>query len=237
MKPKQKIDIIWWKKASFYFFAGAVLIVDVLVLAFVFPSQVGQILNHWQKIFSTTNDVAVLTYVSNILAAQDNKTVEAYKDRARAALPDEKKSAGFISGFTKFAARYGVAVKSLSFSPGLISTSSAATGFLKTNTSGEVEVFGNVKGIPADLIVSADAASLKVFLNALNKASQLVGVTTVYYTSLGKNDATTNISLLIYYQPTQFSAKEWKRVKPLTSDDMTFLQGLPKSDQFTLQSE
>ncbi len=226
----KKIDLKILKYFSFYIIVGGIFLLEIIVLSLMFPPQITKLVTNWQNLSDNSHEVTVLKKAGDALATQNKSLVGPYLIRSRLALPDEKKAAGLISGLTNFAGNYGVAVKTFDFSPGLISTASASTGFLQTNTGGEVIFPVGVKAIMATLTVTADPSSLKLFFEALQKASQIIGVTLVDYS---KNTA--NISVLIYYQPVNGNTIDWQNIKTLTSDDISFLETLPNEDKFILK--
>lgn len=225
---KNNLNLV--RQYGFYLVVGGVFLLESIVLASFFPQQITKLVTNWQSLSESNRQVTVFKDVSAALTAQNKNSVGPYLARARSTLPDEKKTAGLISGLTKFAGNYGVAVKTFDFSPGLISTASASTGFLQTNTSGEVIIAGGVKAIPATLTVTADPTSLKSFFDALLKASQLVSVTLVDYLN-----NTANISILIYYQPVDTKTIDWQNIKTLTKEDILFVGTLATEDQFILK--
>lgn len=236
MKTPIKLDLKVFNQFSFYIIFGGVCLFCSAIIIFAFPPQVSSFMTTWQNFQQTKKDVAALTDINSALTTQNASSIKPYLDRATFALPDEKKTAGLISGLTNFANNYGVAIQTLEFSPGLISTQSASTGFLSTNETGDVIIPGGVRAVPATLTATGDPTSLKSFLDALQRASQIIGVTLVNYSTPEKGGTgTANISILIYYQPIDTAAIDWKNIKTLTTDDITFLETLSNEDKFTLK--
>ncbi|MBI3887455.1 hypothetical protein HY310_00110 [Candidatus Microgenomates bacterium] len=226
------------KKHIFFYLAIIVfLLVEISIIAMVLPPQISNLIGGWQDLMQVSKDVNELNGVNIALTTQDKASIEPYLIRASASLPDEKKSAGFISGFTRFAAKYGVSVITADFSPGLVSSPSAMTGFLKAAPNGDLIVVGGVKAISISVSVVGDPTSIKTLFDEIEKASQLIDITEAQYYSADKGNNSAKISMLVYFQPVNPSTIKWEDVKTLNEDDINFLGALPTVDQFKLLSE
>lgn len=225
-----------WGHLSFYFLILAVLLAQVLVFVFYVPAQVSQVLSDRETVDQDATEVATLISAVAIVKTLDKTGLNHFLAMATAALPDEKKTAGVVAGMSTLAGNYGVAVKSLEFSPGLISTSSAAvTG----STLAETSVGNGVKQISATLNMAASLPSLMAFLKGLNQTSQVIGVSSVDFSGSVGQANSAGLALQIYYQPPrQFvSSTAAKSLKILSAQDTQLLESLPEKDVFTVPSE
>lgn len=213
------------KQYVFYLGLGVVVLAEVFFAAVILPCWINSIGDDRSNLEKTTSEVTELIQTLDYLTQIDKPTLAALLLKANAALPDEKKTSGLVSGLSKLASSSGVLIKTLEFSPGLISTSSAVP----------VVSPAGIKTIPAIMTVQADLNSLIVFLQKLDKASQLLGVSDLKYTANSSDGNKANLGLHIYYQPPSKSAVLWKQSSPLTIQEQKSLDDLSSQDIFILQ--
>lgn len=235
MTRKNNIDTQKILKYLPYLVMAIIMFIDAVLLMIIFPVEIIKLGDAWINYQSVQQENQNLKNINEILTVQDQKSVEPYVIKARAALPGEKKTAGLITGLSSFAAKYGVAIKTLDFSPGLIATSSALTGYNMTNNQGEIDLKANVKALPVSFTADTDISSLTKFLNALKITSQMLGVTTISFTQ-GPINGNVSVGVLVYYQPTSFSKTSWGNTKKLSAIDIELLGSFPTEDVFKLPS-
>lgn len=216
-------------KYGLYILLGGIFLIEIFfVILFMIP-QVFKFYENWTALQEDSKVVSSLVLATQTISEQKPEDIKPYFNRAQAALPNEKKAAGFLTGLTNFAAKYGVAVSAFDFSPGLISTSSAATAYILTNEAGEITAAEGVKAVPANLTVSGKITSIKSFLDALKNTSQILSVTTIDY-SLDS----ARLSLLIFYQPLSDNKTIWNQLEPLSAEEINFLGTFNERDVFKL---
>ncbi|MCL4397489.1 hypothetical protein M1403_00420 [Patescibacteria group bacterium] len=234
MKTNNSLDLKKIRPYFFFIFLFVVFAAELGVLVIFAPSLYSTILSARASLAAQTAEVNTLSDLVTALNQTDPANLAALQKKVTAALPDEKKTAGVVTGLTRLASSSGVVVNSLEFSPGLISTGSATA--VVTNTSGEIVLGGGVKAIPAQLTVTADVPAVSRFLADLAKSSQMIGVTSVEYTHSGPKTSTA-LGLLLYFQPPKEGAVTPKQVQPLTSQEVGLAQSLPQEDIFTVAPE
>lgn len=222
------------KQYVFYLVLGAIVLGEVFFALGILPGWVNGIGDDRSNLETVTSEVTELTKTLNYLTQIDKPTLASLLVKANAALPDEKKTSGLVSGLSKLASSSGALIKTLEFSPGLISTSSAIPT-IPPAASEQVIKDGGIKTLPAIMTVQADFNSLIFFLQKLDKASQLLGVSGLKYTANASEGNQTNIGLYIYYQPPEVSTVLWKQSTPLTLQEQKSLDDLSSQDIFTLQ--
>lgn len=237
MKNKPSFDLKQLKGISFYLIAGAVICLEVIGALLFFPAQIGQLRQTQASLGDLEREVSSMEDAAKIIKDNQPNVTEENLKKAMAALPNEKKTSGIVSGIANLASEHGVAVKTLEFSPGLISTASAITGYRPISPSGEVDVGGGVKSIPAFLTVEANLSQIESFLKAVYASSQILGVTMISHSVTPQGLESAKIGLLIYYMPLKEGPLNWKNVKPLGQTDLKLLQTLPEQDLYTIPSE
>lgn len=221
-----KINLKKIKAAGFYLVAAAIILVEVIIGLVFIPSRLELLYTNSQKITSESTEITSMENVVKSIQNVDKNQLDIYTQKTNAAIPMDKKTTGIISGISSLASNYGVAVKNIEFSPGVIST-----------TSVQVSQTASISGvlyIPAQLTVSSDLNSLIKFLTALRSVSQIIGVSDVAYSAAAGSGVTTTTQLLIYYLPASYNPVSLSGVKPLTTGEMKILDTLPQKDIFTL---
>ena len=94
---------------------------------------------------------------------------------------------------------------------------------------------GGIKAVNASMTVIADLNSLIDFLAKINKASQLLGVSSLRFGSQTGDNKQSSIEFYILYQPTKESSVLLKQVTPLTEMENKVLESLSSKDIFILQ--
>ena len=221
-------------KYNFYFAIGFLVILEILVAVFVLPGQYKQIGQEQAQLDQVNTDINNLNQSLSSLSQIDAKTLNNYFDKASAALPDEKKTSGLITGLSKLASASGMVMESLEFTPGLISTES---GLPAPPPVPAVIQGGGIQSTTAFMVVSGDLPSLTTFLRNLHKASQLLGIYGVKYRVLSAAGLQTEVDIYVYYQPAQNIEELWKHSVALSDTDKEVLSKLAGKDIFNLQSE
>ena len=217
------MDLKKIKPYLFYIFAGGIIILELVVMIFLFPAQISKISQNWQDLQDVTKETTDLTKTIAALANSDKNNLKQNLDKATAALPDKKKTSGLVTGLSDLAGQNGVIIKNLEFSPGKLATGSAD----------ESTTIGNgVKAVSASMEIGADLPTLIVFLGKLQKVSQILGVTSVDFTGKGAS-----LPFLVYYQPPRQGTLNWKQVELLTTQETQVLKSLDATDIFTLPPE
>lgn len=211
------------KPYYFYFFAGIILLANLIAVFWFLPNQVKKNSQKWQNLQQTNQEIAELSKTISNLENSDKNNLTQNLSKATAALPDKKKTSGLATGLSDLAGQNGAPIKALEFSPGKLATGSAD----------ESTTVGNgVKAISASLEIGTDLPTLVVFLKKLQKVSQILGITSVEFT--GKS---ASLLLLVYYQPPRAGVLNWKQVELLTAAETEALKSLDAKDVFTLPSE
>ncbi len=232
MKNKVQIDPAKIRPYLFYLVIFFVLAVESGLLIFIGWPAVGRIFEAKEKLAADTAETENLKFLVSSISQSDEASLNSFVDLTRAALPDEKKTGGVILGLIRLASGSGVAVNNLEFSPGLVSTGSAAV----VSVVNEGTLGNGVLYVPASLGVTAGFGSLANFLETLGNSSQLIGVKEVDYSQAGSK-AEAKLGLEIYYQPPKTGAVSWKQVKPLTPGEAEQINSLPSKDIFTIGPE
>lgn len=212
---------------------GIILLVEVLSLAFYFPKKIFELWDLKGRITLLSSDVKLLAQAQQELAAVDATQLSSYLKLAEVALPDEKKVAGLITGLTDVASSSGVAVKTVSFSPGRISVSTASAGVVGGGT-GEVEIGDKVRAIPVTMTVASSLTQFLDYLKKLQAASQLLGVTGITYSLSGQSGG--DLNLIVYYLPGRLGKPGWQYIPVISAEDLKVLSDLSPLDIFNLPS-
>lgn len=209
------------------------VVVSEIIFGFIFfPPMIKNIQENFAKKDLVNLEIAELTTVLDSLAKINKENLGIDLSKAGAALPDQKKTAGLVTGLSNLALTSGVTVKNLEFSPGLISSGSAS---LEKKPTEDVIKGGGVKAVIASMTVLSDLDSLVDFLSKMDKASQLLGVSDVMFGHDISSGSQAKIGLYIYYQPLVDSVLLAKQILPLTETENKVLQGLSSKDIFILQ--
>lgn len=207
---------------------GLVILVEVWFLAFYLPGKIFGLLELRDQVTRLSQDVGQLATANEQLGAVDNTQLAAELTVAEVALPDEKKVAGLISGLGSLASSSGVLVKSIAFSPGRVSTSSADL----TGGGSEIEVGDKVRAIPVTMTVTSSLEQFLDYLERLEAASQLLGVTEINYSLSGPTGG--DLGLLVYYLPARTGKPSWQHIPSISSEDLAVLSKVSPLDIFNL---
>lgn len=233
------------KKFTFGFYIVAALIIGVeLIFAVLFfPS-------FWQRILAASETAATAAVdlkekqtALAILSQTDEEKLQVGLGKALAALPEEKKISGLVTGLTTLASQSGIVVKGLEFAPGVISTRSAQLDRQKAAEPElgpgleEIVIGSGVKAIPVDVSLAGSLEQLADFLKNLTQTSQILGVTAVDYRQSSKAAPETTLSVLIYYQLPKENKINWNQVKPLSGLAIKIVEALPDRDFFLVPPE
>lgn len=222
------------KKYNFYIAIFTVILVEILFAFLVLPSGVNTINDNRSKLKALNSEIANLTQIIDSLENMDTKNLNNDLQKASAALPDQKKTAGLVTGLTNLASTSGVLLKNLEFAPGLISTDAASLAILR-NPGEDIIKGEGIKAVNASMVVIADLNSLIDFLAKINKASQLLGVSSLHFGSQTGDNKQASIEFYILYQPAKKSSILLKQVTPLTESEKKVLESLSSKDIFILQ--
>lgn len=209
-----------------------VLLTNILILVFVLPNKIFQIIDIKNQVDIISVEAKQLGLANEKLAAVDIGQLSTAAEIAGVGLPDEKKVAGLITGLGTVASSSGVVVKSISFSPGRVSTASAETNVV---SSGEVEIGASVRAIAVTMTVNSSLGQFLDYLKKLQVASQLLGVTGMSYLLSGTTPGG-EVNLLVYYLPARIGKPSWLSVPTIDPSDLEVLAKLSRSDIFTLPS-
>lgn len=208
---------------------AVVILAEVLSLAFYFPGKIFELLDLRDKVVLLSADVKQLSSANEQLAAVDNAQLDSALAIAETALPDEKKVAGLISGLGKVASSSAVVVKTISFSPGQIST-----GAGQVSVGADDKTIGDgVRAIPVSMSVSSSLVNSLDYLRKLQAASQLLGVTGLNYSLLGPTSGG-EMGLVVYYLPRRFGRPTWQYIPAIEATDLEVLSKLSPADIFNL---
>lgn len=230
----KSLDIkINWSQLVFYFLVLVAFLAEGWFFSFFVPGQLAAILFSKDAVDRNAKEIADLQVALQKIQQADQESLSRYAHLATIALPNDKKTGGIVTGMSSLAATYGVGVKSLEFSPGLISSEEAD---LRNNFP--VSLGGGVRQITANLTVSAKMSSLVTFLEGLERASQLIGVNSLTFNNNPQGDYA-SLLLNIYYQPLPLFNPQTavKTVKLLTQEDLSLLESLSEKDVFTVLQE
>jgi hypothetical protein len=236
MKKLTVIDPVKLKSLSFYIIIAGVLLAEVVAGLVIIPDKLTRISADWQEADQVAAESGRLTNLLTTIATVDQASLEADLAKVTAALPDEKKTTGLVSGLSILAPDYGVLVRSLEFSPGLVSTESAKYVPRKLQVTSEIVTGNGVKAIPAALSVATNFHSLISFLTRLTTVSQIITVTSVELSAPAGKENLAVLSLMVYYQPRKEGSISWRQVDALNPAERAIVDSLEDKDLFTLQS-
>ncbi len=209
-------------KAKAYFpfvFYTLIILVDVIILALLFPGKVFKLIETKDQIEIFSTEERQLTEANELLAAVDINQLSSALVIANVALPDEKKVAGLISGLGTVASASGVVVRTISYSPGVVSTSSAQSQ--------------NLDAIPVTMTLNSSLIQFLDYLKKLQSASQLLGVTGITYTLTGSSPGG-EVNILVYYLPARAGKPSWLGVPRIDAEDLKILSKISPQDIFNL---
>lgn len=212
------------KKYKLYILIFVVILVEALFVILFLPSTVNKIGENIAKKDVINLEIIELNTILDSLANLDKENLNSNLSKASAALPDQKKTAGLVTGLTNLALTSGATVKNLEFAPGLISTKAAS-----------MKMGPGPKAVDASMTVIADLNSLVDFLSKINKASQLLGVSDLQFTNEISSGSQAKIGLYIYYLPLDETKITTKQITPPTETENKVLEGLSSKDIFILQ--
>lgn len=223
----------------YYLLVGGVIAVEVVFGYFFLWPKITEIGNLRKQVAEKQGEVDRLKKSWNYLSTVDQNKLRSDLEIATAALPDDKKVSGVVSGVSKVASASGVALLSLNFSPGRVSTQ-AAVESEKVLISPEVSNRLNVKSLDANITITGSLSQAKIFLQKLASASQILGVESVDYIlgAAGNNLSASDIgslSVKIYYQPngSQNINVNYENLAPLTPEEEAVLAKLSPLDIFS----
>lgn len=236
MKKIEIIDLAKLKSLSFYIIVALVLLSEVIFGLLIIPGKITKISADLQEADEIAAESNRLSTLLSTISNADQSSLEADLAKVTAALPDEKKTTGLVSGLSLLAPSYGVIVRSLEFSPGLVSTESAKFLPQKLQITSEVVTGNGVKAIPAALSVATNFHSLISFLERLKTVSQILTVTSVDLSTSSGKESLAVLSLMVYYQPRKEGTVSWRQVDTLAPAERAIIESLEDKDLFTLQS-
>lgn len=227
------INLVKIKIYAPFVLLGIILLVEVLSLAFHFPKKAFELWDLKNRLTVLSDEVKSLSSAQQQLGAVEASLLSSYLKLAEVALPDEKKVAGLISGLVSVASSSGVTVKAVSFSPGRISVSTVSAG-VAGEGAGEVEIGDKVRAIPVTMTVASSLAQFLDYLERLQAASQLLGVTGINY-SLSEQSSG-DLNLIVYYLPERLGKPGWQYIPSISAEDLKMLTNLSPRDIFNLPS-
>ena len=118
------------KQYVFYLGLGAIVLGEVFFALVILPGWVNSIGDDRVKLSVVSTETVDLTKTLNYLTQIDKPTLAALLVKANAALPDEKKTSGLVSGLAKLASSSGALIKSLEFIFGDVFTSMRCSLFV-----------------------------------------------------------------------------------------------------------
>jgi hypothetical protein len=210
---------------SFYIVIAIAVITEIVLMVIAVPPRLQNIFSNQIKFNSLSLQSRDLESAVQTVTSIDKTRLDGYLQKSTIALPDEKKTAGIVSGLSNVASSAGIIVRDLELTPGLLSSSSARTPSVR-----------GLKYVPAALLLSSDLPSLAKFVNSLRNTSQVLGVSELHYVSSG-NYNSVEIGVQIFYLPPSEGPVEWKQLEALTSTELDLLDGLSDKDLFTVPPE
>ena len=144
--------------------------------------------------------ISVLESLDQVKVRRDLATVVA-------ALPNEKKVTGMVTGLTNLASASGVSVSSVELIPGKISTKSAGVSqtAIKANDLADVDVGGGVRGIPLSRVGSGNEPRFLDLVGKIARVSPLLGVRKLDFTVAGGVERSGQLTILVYFMPVDTS--------------------------------
>lgn len=215
---------------------GWYLLLLVVILT-EFGVVVGFVPRQWQEIGSLqerkiylSSRVGILTGAISVLRALDQKELAKQLAQVDAALPNGKKTSGLVFGMGSIASASGVALSSIEFSPGKISTGSA-------QVTEEAVAGTKVRQVRAEVTIGSDLSTLTTFLSKIYAASQLIGVERVSFSASSGRQPTAAIMLQVYFEPRSNEPVDWGKVRPTLASESAVLGSLSSQDVFTVPEE
>lgn len=230
-KPNWQINLKNLRLWLVYILLGGWLLGELGLAMWFLPGRLEGLIAKKEELAKDTAQAQELAATVKLLAEIDRDQLQKDLAKVLAAVPDEKKTSGLVTGLTNLASSSGIMVKGLSFSPGLISTSSALA------STSEKVLTGGVKSIPVAVTLVADRNQMATFLEDLRQVSQILGVTSVQFSSSQREANLVTLPMLIYYQPPKESKPDPKQTKLLSPKEREILDALPAEDIFKLPSE
>lgn len=226
MRNKAKL-LSQFQALSFYLIITFVIIVEILLAVFFIPNRIQSIMTKRQEIAQQSDDYRGLQAAVNALSQVDKSVLDRYLQRSTAAIPNEKKTTGIVSGLSVIAVTNGVMVRNLELNPGLISSASAQS---------PAPAGTGLRFVPATLTVTANFQALNNFLTSLRKTSQIISVRDLTFDAVGDNNRV-QIGVQIYYLAPRSQSVSWSNIATLTPVEIDLLEKLPETDVFTLGQE
>ncbi len=226
MKNKKTI-ITRVQALGFYLLIALILISEIAVAVFFVPGHFQSILVKRQEIIQETANVKGIEAAITAVSRVDRNLLDRYLKNSTAAIPDEKKTAGIVTGLSSMASSSGVIVRSLELTPGLVSSASARS---------PVVAGAGLKFVPAALTLTADFPSLSRFLAQLRSTSQILSVRDLQFDAVGERSRV-QMGVQIYYLPPREKPVDWTGLASLTPPEVDILEKLPGTDFFILGPE
>lgn len=217
----------WPAFLSYLVVAGLLLVELTFGYKFLWP--------HAQRVWELKGGVSELTTANGMLEqtlamldSVNSQELLSLTAKAKASVPDEKKTTGLVSGFSAIASSVGLALSQVEFSPGRISTESA-----KTNGAQKPTVTKLAQSYPVSISSTGNLSQVGLFLRRINSASQIITVDSLDF-SISSARLTTSIALQAYFQEPLAGDIPWNEISEVTATEKAILGPLPTVDQFTL---
>lgn len=211
-----------------------IVTIEVFLVGLLITSRWEKIAFLRQGISDTNARVSEKQKVIATLSNIDANAVSASLTKANIILPSQKKTSGVIAGLSTLASSSGVVVKTLELSPGRISTISG-----ESNSRTFIEKFKNVgvAAVPATVSLTSDIVALANFIHQVEKASQILGITSVDSGAAVGKGISVSLSILVYFQPPRESSNIWQDVRAPNPDEAKILGEFEARDIFSLPGE
>ena len=201
---------------------GVVVILMVLGGIFVVKPLVEKLLSDQSALGSERQKLTFLVNKVDQLNKLDGNLVQQRLQLINSVIPSTKDGLGGIAYLSQAAANFGLSVDSLSVSPGIISTSSAATSAATGQGSED-------QGLTFQMAVSGDRDSVLNFVDLFAKPTYPIFIPRTIALSLQGQKESAVLTLAMYWKspPTSFGGDSVP-VAVLTSGEESFLEWLKK---------
>lgn len=219
------------RELGFYFLAAAVVLVEVVAVLGLIPSQWRELTALRANKMEKSQKVRELETGLSVLTTVDQRELVKQLAVVNAALPSNKKTSGLVSGIIRIASASGVALSSLEFSPGNVSTVSAEA------VEDEAVLGTKVRQMAATVTIGSDVLGLTTFLSKIASASQLIDTKEVSYSNNASRVRSAQITLQVYFQPESTELVKWGEIRPVSASESAILRALSSKDVFTVPQE
>ncbi len=186
---------------------------------------------------------SVLQTKANVLNSMDEASTRSLLTIASNALPSEKNVPGLLAGLERMAQEASASIQDFSIAPGMLATEAAAppptidktpaqpTFFVSQNK--EKDYGAGVSAIPFMATLKGNYLALHDFLAGIYKVNRLLGADSIVFkvnerpATKGQQDISSDLVLLVYYQPEVSSVgKSDMPLELLTEKEKTLIQSM-----------